>query len=334
MPYNVLLLLQEAEEHITFGRAALEFIGFLSFFGVYGALGFHFQVLRSLRGDNGSLRDPVQRADQRAAVIGITGALLMVVNLVIGASARAAQKNVSMMEALSAGGGRQVFQIACIVLLVISFLLASVRLRAGWIVAGLTGLAYALRAITSGRWFSLVNPLHEVAASLWLGTLMVLLFAGLSTAFSGGVKGEQRGRFVAEMVSRFSPLALSAAVLLGITGVTTAWRHLKHVNSLWTTPYGYALDVKLCVVAIVVALGAWNWRRVAPRLGDEESAVTIRRSATTELSFAAIVLVLTSVLVSLPSPGPTRRPGVLGVPRTGAPRDSSSTRHETRKPAT
>jgi putative copper export protein len=154
----------------------------------------------------------------------------------------------------------------------------------------------------TGRWFSNVNPLHEIAASLWLGTLAVLALAGLTTVFRSEVSSEERGRLVAEMVSRFSPLALGAAGLLAITGVTTAWRHLKRLESLWTTPYGFALVAKLCVVAIVVALGAWNWRRMKPNLGDEDGAVAITKSATVELSFAALVLAITALLVSLPSP--------------------------------
>jgi putative copper export protein len=39
-----------------------------------------------------------------------------------------------------------------------------------------------------------------------------------------------------------------------------------------------------------------------PRLGTEEAAQAIRRSATAELAFAAVVLVITAVLVSLPAP--------------------------------
>ena len=44
-------------------------------------------------------------------------------------------------------------------------------------------------------------------------------------------------------------------------GVITAWRHLKYLSALWTTPYGYALLLKLALVAAVFSLGAWNWRR-------------------------------------------------------------------------
>jgi len=101
---------------------------------------------------------------------------------------------------------------------------------------------------------------------------------------------------------RFSPLALTAAGLLAVFGTITAWRHLKKLDALWTTPYGYTLIAKLCVVGGVLALGAWNWRRRKPRMGSEAGAIALRSSATAELALAGVVLVLTSILVSLPSP--------------------------------
>ncbi len=314
------LLLQEAEAHVTLGKMALEYVGFLSYFAVYGALGFHFQVLKTLRRESGIrvAGSAVDRVDRRAGTIGFVGSLLMVLTLVAGLSERASAKGISMMDVVSAGGERQIFQIVCIAIFVISFALAAQRMQAAWLAACVTAAAFALRNIVTGRWFSLVNPLHEVAASLWLGTLTVLVFAGLTSVRRGTTSRNERGRLVAEMVSRFSPLALSAAALLGITGVTTAWRHLKHLDSLWTTPYGYALDVKLCVVLIVVSLGAWNWRRMKPRLGGEEAAIAIRRSATAELSFAAVVLAVTSLLVSVPSPGPSGPPGARGASKTAS----------------
>ena len=107
---------------------------------------------------------------------------------------------------------------------------------------------------------------------------------------------------VQRMVNGFSPLALSAFGLLAVMGVITAWRHLKRLDALWTTPYGWALCAKLVVVAGVLALGAWNWRRQKPQLGTEAGAVALRRSATWELVVASVVLVITSILVSLPSP--------------------------------
>lgn len=82
----------------------------------------------------------------------------------------------------------------------------------------------------------------------------------------------------------------------------TAPRHLKPFASLWTTPYGYALLIKLCLVAATFGLGAWNWRRQRPRLGSDEAAGRILRSSLMELTMALLVLTVTAVLVSLPSP--------------------------------
>jgi putative copper export protein len=107
---------------------------------------------------------------------------------------------------------------------------------------------------------------------------------------------------VADLVNSFSPLALTAAALVALTGLTTAWMHLKRISSLWTTGYGMTLVVKLIFVLIVVVLGAWNWRRVRPSLGDLGTEETIKRSSTMELTFGAIVLICTAVLVTLPSP--------------------------------
>jgi len=56
------------------------------------------------------------------------------------------------------------------------------------------------------------------------------------------------------------------------------------------------------VVLVVIALGAWNWRRQRPLLGSESAAAVLQRSASYEVAAATVVLVITSVLVSLPSP--------------------------------
>ncbi len=133
---------------------------------------------------------------------------------------------------------------------------------------------------------------------------------------------ERRGPRVATLVNAFSPFALvCAAVLVGF-GLLTAWRHLHTLPALWTTLYGRTLIVKLVAVLGVVALGAWNWRRAKPQLGSEAAAHAIRRSAVAELTGAALVLAITAVLVSVPSPREAPSGTAAPVPpgaRTGSP---------------
>jgi putative copper export protein len=146
----------------------------------------------------------------------------------------------------------------------------------------------------------LVNPIHEFGASIWLGTLFVLVWVCLRVVVYRSA-GNGRGAMVAELIQRFSPVALAGAGVVGISGVVTSWLKLKTLSALWTTPFGYVLLIKLALVGIIAALGAWNWRRLTPKLGTDEGAVDMRHSAKIELWFAAVVLVVTAVLVAVPT---------------------------------
>jgi putative copper export protein len=266
-------------------------VGFLASFGTLGAIGFRYGV---------ALGPGVSRA----GAVGMVGAALGGVGLVVSLFARAASKHTTFAAAVSAGGGMLIAQTALLVVLLVAFVLAWRRVAAAWPVAAVCAFALPLRGIVGGVWAKMVNPLHVVGASLWIGSLFVIVVCGLGETSREDVPVAERETAVMRMVRRFAFLALPSAALLGVTGVITAWTHLKHLDALWTTPYGYALLAKLSVVAIVVGLGAWNWRRVGPSLGREGGARTIQRTATMELGFAAVVLFLTGILVSIHTPKP------------------------------
>ncbi len=286
--------------------AANEYIGFLSYFAVFGALGFYFFVVRrmgawgALGGDGpGSANDVAVRS---AARIGAVGAILMIVQLHLGAMMTASDKGVSFGDVVHAPGSNFTFSLVCMALILVGYGVAIGRMKSGWVLAAIAAVVLAFQSIVTLKWTTLVNPIHEVAASLWIGTLFVLVVAGLSAVLRSTLPTERRGTLVAELVARFSQLALVAASILVLSGIVTAWRHLKFVAALWTTSYGITLDIKLVFVATVAGLGAWNWKRMSPRLGTEAAAHDLRRSARAELIVAAIVLVCTAVLVTVPSP--------------------------------
>ena len=193
-------------------------------------------------------------------------------------------------------------QTVCIFLIVIALGLALSGVDGAWIIAFLAVVAIAVAPLLGGSWTRIVNPVHRLAGGFWIGTLFVMLVAGFTTALKSDLDPVRRGEIAAKMVQSFSPLALTSFAVLATAGVITAWRHLKRLDALWTTPYGWALIAKLCVVAVVIALGAWNWRRQRPLLGSESAASVLRRYATAEVTAGTIVLIITSVLVSLPSP--------------------------------
>ena len=284
---------------LAWSDVLLQYVGFLASFWILGPVGFRFGVVRGGARDAGAA---VDRAVARGGLVGVFGVALGSVSMIAELAKRGAETHQSLADVFDAGGASSVVQFLLLVVLAVAFWLAWRGTRASWPVAGVAAVAFALRNAISGRLAAMVNPLHVLGASLWIGTLFVLVVCGLGELLRSAVPASEREPAVAELVHRFSFVALASAALLGVTGIITAWKHLHALRALWTTPYGYALDTKLFFVAVVAGLGAWNWRRVGPSLGSEGGARAIRRTATTELAFAAIVLLATAILVSLPSP--------------------------------
>jgi len=289
----------QPEPLITWSDPVKEFVGFVALFLGAGAIGFRYFALRGWRIETD--RPFYDDAARRAAGSGIVGVLLSLIMVWIALPGLAARKHISA-AAFATSDPATMMQIGFLVLALIGYALAAGTINAGWPLAAIGIVAGALRQIFLGQWSRLVNPVHSLAAGLWLGTLLVLVVAGLSALLRHEPTRDRRGAIAADMVNGFSPLALTMGGIVVVFGLITAWRHLHVLSNLWSTPYGYTLIVKLLLVASVFALGAWNWRRQRPTLGTEGAATSIRRSSMAELTVATVVLIVTAVLVSLPAP--------------------------------
>jgi putative copper export protein len=193
------------------------------------------------------------------------------------------------------------------VLASMAFVVARAGRRAGWVVAGLAALGLAMTPALSGhaaeaeRMSALVvtaDVLHVLAGGFWLGTLAVLACVGLT-------RRTTTLDSVTETVNAFSPLALGSAAVIAVSGVVAAWAHLGALSALWTTRYGQTLLVKVAVVGLVLAAGAFNWRRLTPRLVARDPAAqpTFARAVATELTLGVLVFLVTAILVATPLPG-------------------------------
>ena len=93
-----------------------------------------------------------------------------------------------------------------------------------------------LVSLASGDWARAVNPFTKLAAALDRHAVVMLLAdsygprrAGRSQPSRTDQRGD--GAFI------FAAGAVGGRPFLPF-GVITAWRHLKHLSALWTTPYG------------------------------------------------------------------------------------------------
>jgi copper transport protein len=104
------------------------------------------------------------------------------------------------------------------------------------------------------------------------------------------------------MVGAFSPVALTGAAVAVGAGSLMGYAYVGNLEGLFAGRYGTALLIKLGLLAVTMALGAWNWRRVKPTLGQAGATAALTRSATLEVVIASLVVAVTAVLVALPAP--------------------------------
>jgi putative copper export protein len=144
--------------------------------------------------------------------------------------------------------------------------------------------------------------LHVAAAGVWLGGLLMVLFAGIPAMLR--LTEGNRQAAVSALVNSFHPLALFCAPIAVLTGLGMSWIRLGGLSTLWPTTYGRTLLVKLALVGLVLAMGTYNSLRARRRLrgADGGEVRRFRLTGSAELTFAAMVVVVTTFLVITPVP--------------------------------
>ena len=106
------------------------------------------------------------------------------------------------------------------------------------------------------------DAIHIVATALWAGGLPVLFW----TLFQGLTRLRSSLFWAAEIVGRFSTIALISVAVLFLTGLYQSWIHVQTFNALWGTSYGRVLLLKLFLFCVMFILGTLNFLSTKPRL--------------------------------------------------------------------
>ena len=319
-----------------FGSESIAYVGlrwaqFMALLLVVGAVAFRQLILRIVQRKTTSDSLMLEAADARAARVGHLAAAALGVTLVLRLLAQsyamhgAAQAwDVSLSTAMirnTTWGKGWLLQLVGVVVAGLGFHLAARARRTlggrdggvpnrgvGWTLATVGTVLLAFSPAFSGhasasptlRTLAIAaDGLHVLAASSWLGSLVLVLTAGLPAVMS--LAATDRGPTVAALINAFSPVALASAALAVGSGVFAAWLHVGRIPNLWGTRYGITLLVKLTILGVVALTGFYNWRFVQPRLGTDDATRQLRRSASVEVMVAVIVLLVTAVLVATPT---------------------------------
>jgi len=291
------------EPLIEWSHVLQELATFVSVFLVAGAIGFRWSGLRAagLQAQPGeqALLARIQRA---ITWLGVSGAAWMMAVALSRLPEAAARRQLQAFEMLFVDFPTAL-QFALLGVMLLGFILTLTMPRKpiGWLLAGIGFVGLTLRSGLLGRWDRVVNPVHRAAGGVWIGSLFMMVAIAMPAALRSKLPPESRGRLAAQMVHGFSPMALAAGMVVVGFGIITAVQHIPWPAALWTTPYGITFLIKLALVGIVFALGALHFFKRA-KLGAEAEASVFLRSARTELIIAVLVLLVTAVLVSLPTP--------------------------------
>lgn len=146
--------------------------------------------------------------------------------------------------------------------------------------------------------FALINDIvHLTAAAVWIGGLMQLI--ANTPLFIHGISESARRNALSRLVRRFSAAAALSVVVLIVTGAYSAWAQVTEFAAL-DTPYGIALRSKLLLLALLLAVAAFNLIWVRPRLrGSSSAARWLRRTVVVEVALGVLVILAVGFLTAL-----------------------------------
>ena len=192
-----------------------------------------------------------------------------------------------------------------LVLVRAALLLAAFPLLGGrsWRLAvalALTGAALAMQGglahagavgAVAGDELLLSEALHLLAAGAWLGGLLPLFM----------LVGSLPPRAGAISCHSFTPVGMSAVLLIAGTALVQAWQFIGDLGGLFGTEYGRTALLKLGLFFVLLSLAAVNRLVLTDRLRDGSDTVSLRLlriSLAVEIVLGAVVIIIAAFLAS------------------------------------
>lgn len=235
------------------------------------------------------------------------GDLLVVFADVLGAAATGGDTGALLTSFLRLPLGRVLAAVVLIAAaLTVLALLVNTPTGSAWLLA-LVAVAVSLVSLT-GHTSGADNHriavsamfLHLAGAAVWLGPLVVLAVLRLRGGLRDGL---------AAVVGRYSQVALWCYVVVGASGLVSAWVRIGSASALGT-PYAWLVGAK---VVLLVALGALGWahrRGISRGLAEPGRAQgwLFWRLAAVELAAMGAVSGVAAALAGTPPPVPDEPP--------------------------
>src|SRR4051812_38892449 len=151
----------QAEPLLTWSEPVTQFVGFVALFLAAGAVGFRYAAVRSRLGGPDPERSVYAEATEGAAKLGLVGAFVQAVLLLKQLPTMAARAHLSTGQLVTTDA-QTAAKCGLLLAALAGFGLAATRRWSGWPLAAVGIVGGQLAGILSGRWSSLVNPVHAL----------------------------------------------------------------------------------------------------------------------------------------------------------------------------
>jgi copper transport protein len=144
------------------------------------------------------------------------------------------------------------------------------------------------------RWLhAAANLIHVVTAATWAGGVAMLAMV---------IARRNRNNIATrslQLAVRFSIVATVALVAAGLAGVVLSVVILDSPSQLWSTPWGQLLLVKVALVAVAAAGGAYNHKVIVPELERSANDAGVAHRFRSVVTLEAVTLVAVTITTAL-----------------------------------
>jgi copper transport protein len=116
--------------------------------------------------------------------------------------------------------------------------------------------------------------IHSIAVSIWIGGLMYISYVflpnvnSITTIISKKIQqfSSHPKSITLLILAKFSLVSTISIGIIGITGLSLAWLHIRTADELLISDYGRVLIIKLCIALPVVLMGVYHQLWIAMML--------------------------------------------------------------------